>query len=350
LGALLAEGLGGLVVPTEYGGLGLGLRGLVEVCEVIGTADASSGLCFGMHCVGSACIAAKANLDQAERLLRPIAAGEHLTTLALSEPGTGSHFYLPETTMAHAGDHYVVSGTKAFVTNGGHADSYVASTVATEPDAPPGHFSMVLIDADTPGMEWGGPWEGWGMRANSSRSLELRDVAVPLDNRLGDEGDQIWYVFNVVVPYFLIAMAGTYLGIAHHAVREATAHLRGRAYTHSGRRLAEFDVLQHRIGTLWAALRRTQQLCHWAADAADQGSSEALPAVCAAKAEVATATVSIVNECMTLVGGTAYRDGSVLQRLLRDARASHVMSPTTDILYTWAGRALLDLPLLGGMT
>jgi alkylation response protein AidB-like acyl-CoA dehydrogenase len=69
--------------------------------------------------------------------------------------------------------------------------------------------------------------------------------------------------------------------------------------------------------------------------------------LCVAKADVGHTAVDVVNECMTLVGGTGYREGSVLHRLLRDARAAHVMSPTTDILYTWAGRALLDLPLLG---
>jgi alkylation response protein AidB-like acyl-CoA dehydrogenase len=69
--------------------------------------------------------------------------------------------------------------------------------------------------------------------------------------------------------------------------------------------------------------------------------------VCVAKADVGHAAVDIVNDCMTLAGGSAYRDGTLLQRLLRDARAAHVMSPTTDLLYTWAGRALLGLPLLG---
>ena len=345
--ALLEAGLGGLVVPTEHGGMGLGLRGLLEVCAILGEVDASTALCFGMHCVGAACIAAKPG-GASRDLLDEIVAGRHLTTLALSEPGTGAHFYLPETSMSVTEDTtlYLVDGAKAFVTNGGHADSYVTSTVATEPDAPPGHFSMVVVDADTPGLKWGDPWSGWGMRGNASRTLVLDHASVPVRNRLGDEGDQIWYVFSVVAPYFLIAMSGTYLGISIRAVDEATRHLKRRTYTHSGRRLAESDVLQHRLGSLWAELSRTRQLCRWAADAGDSQSPDALPAVCSAKAEVARASVNIVNECMTLMGGTAYRDGSILHRLLRDARAAHVMSPTTDLLYTWVGRSQLDIPLL----
>jgi alkylation response protein AidB-like acyl-CoA dehydrogenase len=106
-------------------------------------------------------------------------------------------------------------------------------------------------------------------------------------------------------------------------------------------------VLQHRLGTLWAQLERTRLLCYHAADLADGVAPQAITALCAAKAEVGTAAVEICNECMTLVGGRAYSSGSVLQRLLRDARAAHVMSPTTDLLYTWVGRSLLGLPLLG---
>jgi alkylation response protein AidB-like acyl-CoA dehydrogenase len=166
--ALQAAGLGGLVAPREAGGMGLGLRALTGVCEALGEVDASCALCFGMHRVGVACISSKARPEQVENLLVPICAGEHITTLALSEPEAG---------------------------NAGHPDS--------------------------------------------------------------------------------------------------------------------------------------------------------LPAMCSAQAEVARASVDIVNEGMTQVGGIAYRDGSVLQRLLRDARAAHVMSPTTDLLYTWTGRALLDIPLLG---
>ncbi|MGE0785707.1 MAG: acyl-CoA dehydrogenase family protein [Sandaracinaceae bacterium] len=343
--ALQEAGLAGLVVSKEHGGLGLGLGGLLEVCEALGHADASTALCFGMHCVASACIAAKATPDQAERYLGPICRGEHWTTLALSEPGTGSHFYLPQTSMREVGGAYRLHGEKCFVTSGGHADSYVVSTVAS--DATLGHFSLVLVSAGSVSDAWGPEWSGWGMRGNSSRALALRDVPVPTEDRLGAEGDQIWYAFQIVAPYFLIAMAGTYLGVASRAVEEARAHLTRRTHSHTGESLAHTDVLQHRIGTVWSNLQRARHLARWAADHADADGADALPALCAAKAEVATSAVTIVNECMTLVGGIGYRDDAVLPRLLRDARAAHVMSPTTDLLYTWAGRALLDLPILG---
>jgi alkylation response protein AidB-like acyl-CoA dehydrogenase len=349
LRALQDAGLGGLVVPERFGGLGRGLLELMQVCEALGRADGSTALCFGMHSVATACIAAKATPDQAERLLGPIAAGRHLTTLALSEPGTGSHFYLPQTRMTRAdgGEAYALSGSKSFVTNGSHADSYVVSAVSDDESAPPGHFSLLLVTAESAGLEWGETWSGWGMRGNSSCGAVLRDVRVGANNRLGQEGDQIWYVFSVVAPYFLVAMSGTYLGIAGRAFEVAREHLKRRHYTHTGGSLSEIGVLQHRLGTLWANVERTRRLCYWAASSADEEDREALAALCAAKAEVARSAVQVTNECMTLTGGSAYRDGTLLQRLLRDARAADVMSPTTDLLYGWLGRALLGLPLLG---
>ena len=157
----------------------------------------------------------------------------------------------------------------------------------------------------------------------------------------------IWYVFNVVAPYFLMAMAGTYLGLASAALDETRQHMTKRRFSHSGASLGQVTVLQHRLGQLWAIVERTRQLVYWAANEADTGGPNALPALCAAKAEVAHSAVSVVNESMTMCGGIAYRENTRFDRLLRDARAAHVMSPTTDILLTWAGRALLGEPLLG---
>lgn len=344
----LQERLGGLTVPARLGGLGHGLLAVARVCETIGRYCASTGICFGMHTVATAVLAAKASPDQEERYLGPIARGEHLTTLALSEPGTGVEFWLPQTRMARTEDGLLrLHGTKSFVTNGGHADSYVVGVVAAEPDAPPGEFSVVVVDGDASGLAWQGDWQGFGMRGSAARTVRLQDVPVPAQNLLGKGGDQIWYVFNVVTPYFLMAMAGTYLGVASAAVEDARQHLRRRSHVLSGPRLSQQDVPQHRLGTLWAQVERTRRLIYHAAADAEAGGPEALLGLCSAKAEAAECAVEATNEAMTLVGGIGYREGSPLQRYLRDARAAHVMSPPTDLLRVWVGRALLDEPLLG---
>lgn len=345
--ALQREGLGGLVIPAAYGGQGHGLMALVRVCETLGQECTSTAICYGMHCVGASVIAANATPDQQKRFLAPICEGHHITTLSLSEAGTGVHFYLPQAGLESVSpDEFSLTGSKAFVTNGGHADSYVVSAVAASPEAPIGQFSCVVVPADSDGIRWGADWDGLGMRGNSSKTMELQGVRVPRSNLLGKEGDQIWYIFNVVLPYFLMAMNGTFLGVATTALDEARRHLIRRYHTHTGSSLAQTSVLQHRLGSLWAMLERTRQLTYHAAASFDAGDPDALIAIMAAKVEVADCVVSMVNEAMTLCGGIGYRSSSRLHRLLRDARAAHLMSPTTDILRVWIGRALLGQPLL----
>jgi len=218
--------------------------------------------------------------------------------------------------------------------------------VAAGPDAPIGQFSCIIIEPAARGVTFGEPWDGLGMRGNSSCSLHLDQVSVSRLGLLGQEGDEIWYVFNVVAPYFLMAMAGTYLGLASAALEYARTHLTNRHYTESASSLAQIPVLQHRLGCLWGMLERTRRMIYHSASSFDAGDPDALPAIFTAKAEVADCVVTIVNEAMTLTGGMAYRSSSLLHRLLRDARAAHVMAPTTDVLRVWTGRALLGLPIL----
>ena len=185
--ALQQAGLGGMAIPQEFGGLGQGSYAVAQTCEILGQECASTAMCFGMHLVGSAVLAAKATPDQQVRYLQPIIEGRHLTTLSLSESGSGSQFYIPRTRLdAVSADLYRVNGAKAFVTNGGHADSYVISTVAADPDGPVGQFSCVVIPATAEGLRWGPAWTGLGMRGNSSLSLEIKDLVAPRADLLGE--------------------------------------------------------------------------------------------------------------------------------------------------------------------
>ncbi len=346
LEALGDAGLMGLLVPRSNGGEGQGLLGLVAVTETLGRACSSSAMCFGMHAVGSAAIAAKATGYQRDRYLAAIAAGRHVTSLALSEPATGSHLYFSETELRRDGDVYVVDGAKTFVTNGGHADSYVISTMASEPDARLGEFSCLILDAGSDGLTWAEPWRGLGMRGNASRGFRLDAVRVPARNLLGEEGDQAWYVFEVVTPYFLVAMSAVYLGIARAALDLTIDHLKTRRTPGTNGTLSDVPELQLELAEMWSALTMCRHLVHDAARRGDEGDPMALPALYMSKATAAEMVVAVTNQAMTLCGGIAYRENAHLARLLRDARASHVMAPTTHMLKQWTARTLLDLPLL----
>src|SRR5690606_22498692 len=144
----------------------------------------------------------------------------------------------------------------------------------------------------------------------------------------------------------MVAMSGTYVGVATAALDAAISHVEQRRHNHSAAALTNSNIVQHRIGDLWARVTRTRALLHHAAAASDAGHPDALPLVCSAKAEAAACAVDVANESMSLMGGRGYAAESRVYRLLRDARAAHVMAPTTDQLRIWTGRALLGLPLL----
>ncbi|MCM5680052.1 acyl-CoA/acyl-ACP dehydrogenase [Schlegelella sp. S2-27] len=344
LAALSESRLTALTVPRAAGGHGQGLLAVAAITEAIGKACSSTSMCFGMHCVATAVLAAKATKRQEQAYLAPIAQGKHFTTLALSEAGTGASFFLSRTSLERQGENYVIDGHKQFVTSGGYADSYVISTQASG-SREQGEFSCLVIDRDAPNLHWGHPWHGLGMRGNASRTLHLESTVVPADRLLGDEGDQVWYVFEIVAPYFLTAMAGTYLGIAQAALDLALQHMKGRRHVHSGQSLADIELLQHRVGQLWMSVEKCRLLLYHAARLGDLGDPQAMIALLASKAEAATTAVTATNEAMTLCGGAAYGENGMLARLLRDARAGHVMAPTTDMLTLWIGRSALGVPL-----
>ncbi len=346
LQALGESGLLGLHVPRRLGGLEQGLLALSLVTEALGRVCSSTSMCYGMHCVGTAVIVAKATPHHEEYFLKPIAEGRHVTSLGLSESGSGANFYMPEAILEREKDFFSMEGTKSFVTSGGFADSYVLSGKMADKTNEIGEFICLVVEAGTSGMNWGEPWQGLGMHGNASRDLRLHEAKVPVQNLLGEEGDQIWYVFEIVAPYFIMAMSGTYLGIAQSCLDISLQTLRERRHSHTGEALADMTLLQSQVAELWIKVERTRQLVHEAARMGDRGDPKAISMLFGAKADVAEMVVDVANEAMTLCGGRAYAANSRLARLLRDARASHVMAPTTQMLKVWLGRNLLGLPIL----
>jgi isovaleryl-CoA dehydrogenase len=220
------------------------------------------------------------------------------------------------------------------------------SAVAADSEFDPGTFTCFVVDGSSPNLVWGENWDGFGMRGNSSRTVRLERTRVHAGALLGHEGDETWYVFEVVAPYFLIAMSGTYLGIAQAALDDVIGHLKRRVHAHTQTTVGAVAGIQVRLAELWIAVERTRRLVYQAARLLDEGADDAALALFASKADVAATVVEVTNEALTLAGGIAYRANGALTRHLRDARASHVMSPTTELLKTWLGRSLLDLPLL----
>ena len=344
--ALAKAGLLGLHVPERLGGHGQGMLALAVICEELARHCGSTAMCYGMHCVATQALVAKATPEHESRYLQPIARGEHVTSLALSEPGTGSHFYLPRAHFRADEGEFVLSGVKSFVTSGGYADSYVVSLTSLDAKDDPGSFTLVLVEGRSEGLRWGEAWHGYGMRGNSSRTVHLEHVRVPAMNLLGAKGDQIWYTFEILLPHFLIAMAGVYLGLAAASLELAIEHLKTREHQHVDETLSAEPVLWHDVASAWTEVEATRRLAHHAARLADAGNPGATQALLATKGKVANVCNQVTDTAMALLGGRGYGENGAVARMHRDARAAQVMSPTTHLAEAWLGRSLLGLPLL----
>lgn len=339
LRALGEIGALGLVVPTEYGGAGGALTALAEACETVGSACASSGMVFLMHSVTAATVAAGGG-PRAADMLKQMASGAALGTLAFSERGTGAHFYSPELKATRSSGSVKLSGRKSFVTSGGHADAYL---VLVQGEAE-GAADAYLLPGDREGVHADGSWSGLGMTGNSSVALDLDDVELDPDDLIGAPGEAIDLVFNAVAPFFLVGLAAVNVGIAAAAAGAATAHARDRRYP-DGSSLAEIPYVQHLIADMDLATRQVRLLVREAARLGEVGDESALIAIMEAKVAATEAAATVTETALEATGGQGYTSALPIERHLRDARAGAVMAPTNAVLRNWIGKALAGLPV-----
>ena len=174
--ALGRAGFLGLMLPTEFGGTGLGPRTFAAVTAILAEADASVAMVYLMHiCAAAAITAARASTAVAQ-ILKEIAAGGHLSTLAFSEPGSRSHFWAPVSRARRNGTGVRITAKKSWVTSAGCAHSYVVSSLAPE-GAGPTDSTLYLIPAGARGLSVEGSWDGLGLRANASAPMTLDEYA-----------------------------------------------------------------------------------------------------------------------------------------------------------------------------
>lgn len=332
-----AGGLG-LVVPADHGGAGGALSALAEACEALGSACASTAMVFLMHSVTAATVAAGGGARAAGALSDM--AGGTLGTLAFSERGTGAHFYAPELRAVRANGGVRISGRKSFVTAGGHAGLYLV-LVQAEAD---GAADAYLLRGDHPGVRADGTWAGLGMAGNSSVALELDDVELTDDDRVGGAGEAIALVFSAVAPFFLVGLAAVNVGIASAAAAAATAHAADRRYG-DGSSLAEVQYVQHLLADMDLATRQARLLVREAARLGEAGDESALVAIMEAKVAATEAAAAVTQKALEATGGQGYTPALPIERHLRDARAGAVMAPTNAVLRNWIGKAVASFPV-----
>jgi alkylation response protein AidB-like acyl-CoA dehydrogenase len=197
--ALGKAGLLGLMLPANIGGAGLGPSAFASVTAALAEADASVAMVYLMHCCAAATIAAAHPGAETTAILKDIAAGRHLSTLAFSEAGSRSHFWAPMSRARRNGAGVMVSAKKSWVTSAGYANSYVVSTLSPEGTGPT-DSTLYLVAAGSPGMSVAGPWDGLGLRANASAPMTLEDCNIPASFQLTDDSAGFPAMLQTVLP------------------------------------------------------------------------------------------------------------------------------------------------------
>ena len=344
LAALREAGLLGLTVPEAYGGSGASPRVVAEVVRTLAEGCASTAMVFMMHLCAQQVLAQAEAFPLREEVLRAMARGEHLSTLAFSERGSRSHFWAPMSQAEADGETHRLSAEKSWVTSAGQADSYVVSTRcvgATEMTA----STLYYVPRNAPGLSVSGPWTGLGLRGNSSAPMRLEGVSVPTAYRLSGDGEGFGAMLSVVLPWFQLCSAAVSVGIATAATEGTRQHLLASKLEHLDQSLTSLMNLRARLAQMQIAVDTQRVFVAHVAERMENPGPDTMLAVLESKAGAAEAALHVTDLAMRTCGGAAFSRHLGVERNFRDARAAWVMAPTTDVLHDFIGKALLDLPL-----
>lgn len=343
--ALGKAGVLGLLVPTQYGGAGGGLAEMSRALVTQSQACASTAMVTLMHFCATSIIAAKGSDALKQRLLPAIVRGEHLSTLAFSEAGSGGHFYAPVSEVRLDGEQKRMSALKSFVTGAGESDSYVVS-VRKPGAAAPTESSLYVVPKNANGLGIQGHFAGLGLAGNASAPMTLTDVVLDDGARLGPEGSGFQSMLEVVLPHFQIGVASVSIGIATAAFQAITARVAGRKYEHTGgAALASIPRVQFVVAEMALELNAAQAYLSETIRKALAADPAAMVDVLGVKVKATDACLNVVSRAMNLGGGWAFGRRGGLERNFRDAQAAAVMAPTSDLLKDFIGKACLGLPL-----
>jgi alkylation response protein AidB-like acyl-CoA dehydrogenase len=323
-------GLFGMTIPEEFGGLGVDMTTFSIVFEELSRGWMGVAGILGSHSMACFVIAKHGTPEQKAKYLPELATGARRSGLGLTEPGAGTDLQGIATTATLDGDHYIVRGSKTWITNARHADP-LPVLVKTDPKAEPRHkgMSVLLIDAGTPGFTIGKDIPKMGYKGPESCEVILDEVRVPVENLLGGvEGRGMQQVLSALETGRL-NIAARSVGIAARAYEEAVKYAKSRMAF--GKSISEFQAIQLKIADMATDLQAARLLTYWAASEADQGKRVDLQT---AQAKVFASEVAIQNSlrAMQVHGGYGYSTEYEIERLYRDAPLMSIGEGTNDIM------------------
>ncbi len=340
--ALYKSGLLGLLVPKAMGGLDASDTTYVEVIEKIGSACASTAMCFVMHNCGIKTLVAGGTPSQHERLLPRMKDERIIATLAVSEPGIGSHFYRPEMKTVVDGDSIVLNGTKTFTTSGDRASWYLVYT-APSPGVEGGNW--ILVERGTSGLSFEGEWDGMGMAGNNSINSAWSNVRVRKDALIGEtEGVGEAVHFQDTARTFILGISAANIGIAQSALDYAIAHAKERDHSIAGGKISSHQAIRFYLTEMLMRVEGARCALHKAIGELEGEHPNAARSLFCAKIAACETSRRVTDLALQICGGQGYRKARPVERWFRDARAGAVMGPTSEVLTDWVGKMLLDMP------
>ncbi len=336
--AAMAEmGLLGIPFPEEYGGAGMDNLSYAQCVEELSKVCASTGVIVSAHTsLGSTPIYLFGTEEQKKKYLTPLASGQKLGAFGLTEPGAGTDASGQKTTAVLEGDHYVLNGTKVFITNAGPADIYIVMAMTDKSKGNHG-ISAFIVEKGFPGFSIGKHEEKMGIRASSTCELIFENCIVPKENLLGEEGKG-FKVAMMTLDGGRIGIAAQALGIAQGAIDETKEYVKTRVQF--GKPLSSFQNTQFELAEMQAMVDASRLLVYRAACAKDN--HEPYSHLAAMAKLVASETASdVTRRCVQLFGGYGYTRDYPVERMMRDAKITEIYEGTSEVqkmvISSWMG-------------
>ncbi|MDH2423983.1 acyl-CoA dehydrogenase family protein [Sphaerisporangium sp. TRM90804] len=340
--ALLAAELHAVHIPEQYGGAGADALAAVIVIEEVARACASSSLIPAVNKLGTVPLLLSASEELKQAYLPRVARGEGMFSYALSEPEAGSDAAAMKTRAVRDGDHYVLNGTKMWITNAGVSEFYTVMAV-TDPGAGARGISAFVVEKGDEGVSFGAKEKKLGIKGSPTRQVILENVRVPADRMIGEEGTGFKTAL-ATLDHTRITIAAQALGIAQGALDYAIGYVKERKQF--GKPIAEFQGLQFMIADMAMKLEAARQLTYAAAaksEAAMHG--DRAPDLTffssAAKCAASDAAMEITTDAVQLLGGYGYTRDYPVERMMRDAKITQIYEGTNQIQRMVMARQLL---------
>jgi alkylation response protein AidB-like acyl-CoA dehydrogenase len=336
LQGLAQLGAFGVAVPEEYGGAGLDYVSLALVLEEIAAGDGGTSTIISVNnCPVCSIAMMYANEAQKEQWLRPLAQGELLGAFALTEPHTGSDAAALRTTATRDGDHYVLNGTKQFITSGKHGDVAIVMAVTDKAAGKKG-ISAFWVPTDTPGYIVAGIEHKMGQHSSDTAQIVFDNCRIPLENLIGEEG-QGYKIALSGLEGGRIGIASQSVGMARAAFEAALAYAKERESF--GSPIFDHQAVQFRLAEMAMQIEAARQLILHAASMKDAG-LPCLKEAAMAKLFASEMAERVVSSAMQVFGGYGYVSDFPVERIYRDVRVCQIYEGTSDIQKILIARAL----------